>query len=73
MRSKSRFGGIGDAAYYTRMLNWNGRRTALEGHLAMLLQRECDRLDGVLAALRAVDGNPFGVGCYLRGFEMTIR
>jgi peptide deformylase len=40
-------------------LNWESSSIDLEGDLSELLQHECDHLDGILAAARAVDSRSF--------------
>ncbi|PWM38574.1 MAG: hypothetical protein DBX66_03555 [Clostridiales bacterium] len=35
--------------------SWNGHEWALKGDMSELIQHEYDRLDGILATMRAVD------------------
>ncbi|MFW9810705.1 MAG: peptide deformylase [Candidatus Thorarchaeota archaeon] len=44
-----------------RDLNWEPQTLDLEDDLSELLQHEYDHLDGILAVMRAIDGNSFAL------------
>ncbi len=44
-----------------RDMKWKEQTMRLEGDLSELLQHECDHLDGILAASRAIDGHSFAL------------